>query len=814
MARDSYGPMGSVPEVTGGGTVGQRFGARATPDDFGAQVGEAQQEQGAMGLKLGQMQMERQTKYAEMATEAKVNDDFANKYAPAAADLRNAYDQLQGQDKIHGYDGYVKSLSALNSGFMKEARSPYEQQLWSGMLSKRLASETESAKGELVASQIDLSNRAATDKIKTEAGYAAANYNNPAIVEDAQRSIDATIALQHIDNGVDPNSDAGKSGIEVAQREARGQLATGMIQSAVTRGDINEAVKIRQKYGPEIPGHQQLAIDNTLHVQSMKQVGVYGAAAFKNGLPLPPVVGQPAAQVQAVVADTAQRDGIDPNHALTVAMIESNMGQDLGARGDIGQTGKGGDLGTQAKNMVTALKESQAIAQKALERIPEHWETYVCYQQGAGGGPALLRAAMDNPTAKAVDVLAPLYKDPKTAIDAIVHNGGNTTMTAGDFLAFIKRKYDANAARAQTEMPKTQETEQFGPEAPTLLAQKAPPTLGDAILKPHASTGETVQPATTPRSALLNFDAKMPQMIARANEIPNLSVRQAVLENIRQDRSQLASGAAGYSATLINSAQKLAVDPDFTSMDKVPPDLMAELLTEHPETLNYLENKAKQNLADKGGATTHDMKEYGPGMYGLMRDIASNKITSVTELMQHLPGRDGEGGDLTIAGFDKLKNYLIKDPQSAADTKMLDQTLKVVKRQVSGEDDALGFRDPKGEELFGSALPKVLQAWDDGKAKGLSTAELTDPKSTNWIGLAAQGLKRTPEQMNADMLAAADAVTPKKAQAAKDEGPRTMGAIMQDYYATNDLEKREALRKEALALGFIREDGPSAPIAE
>lgn len=832
--RDLYGSFGSVPDVSGGGQTGQRYGSRASGNDFGAQVGEALEKRGAAQVKIGDDQVQMQTKFAEEATEAKVNDDYANKYMPAAVELRNQYDQLQGQDKVHAYDGYVNSLRALNESYQKGAKSPYEQRLVSGVLGRHLASETESAKRELVTSQIEFNNKSAADKIMADTGYAVTNYNNPQVVDGAERSIDSTITLQHINNGIDPASPEGNALIEEAQRVARGGLATGMIKSAVSKGDINEANKIRERYGPVIPGFEQLSIDNLLHTENLKQVGMYGAQALKNGESIPEAGGYPPASVQAVVANTAQNNGVNPNHALTVAMIESNMGKNVGKRGDIGQTGKGGDLHEQAANMVTELKKSQDVAMKALGRTPEPWETYTCYQQGIGGGPALLKASTENPSARAVDVLAPLYKNPKLALDAIVNNGGNASMTSGDYLSFIKKKYDSNAARALCVDPQPGQVIQSGPEGTTLLAQKPAPTLGDNILAAHSNTGEVVQPASSPRGQLLNFDEKMPAMMARAQVIPNLAVRDAVIDNIKQERANLSSSATAYSSTLINQAQKLAVDPAFTSMTQVPPDLMSELVAEHPETLNYLERQADANLTKKGGGSTKDMQTYGPGIFDTMQRINSGEITTVKDLMKLLPDKDGNNGVITLAGLEKAQTLLSSDPNTKGDTEMKTQAFKVIKRQLSGQDDILGIPDPKGEELYARALPKLFQALEDGQTKGLTIAEMCDPSNPNWVGNAAAALKRTPEQMSLDMLGAADNLpatmtsaeeTAVAQEASKkpidttpfDEKPvRTFGNIYTEYRATNDLDKRLALMKEAKKLGLLekkqQDQKPLAPV--
>lgn len=808
--QDLYSTFGSVPSASGdsSATVGAYQTEHATPNDFGAQIGAAQEKFGDTGQKVGAENLALATDLARSSTEAKVNDDYANKYAPAAADLRNKYDQLQGQDKINGYDSYINGLQDLNRQFTSDQTAPYGQQLMSGLINRHVSGEIDGAKRELVQSQLQFSNQAAADKVMADSGYAAQNYNNPEIANQVAQSNDATIAIQHLDAGYDLSNPDHQAVVEDAQRTARGSMAVSMIDNALSRGDAAGANKLRAQYGDSIPGYQQLALDNTLHVENMRQTGVNGADAIKNGRPLPPVIGAPPAVVQAAVVDAAQTAGVEQNHALTVAYIESNMGRSVGTRGDIGQTGKGGDLNEQATNMATELKKSEAVASNALGRPAEPWEQYACYQQGEGGGPALLKAAQENPNAKAVDVLAPLYSKPKAAMDAVVNNGGNPTMSASDFLTFIKKRYDDNAARAECEIPSSQAAAQPDPVTGVATQEQAgPPNLAQALIAPHTDTGPVVQPAATPRQTLNNFDVKYPDMVARANAIPNLEVRQAVLKNINQQREILSNSSTAYSSQLLSKADQLAADPKFTDMNQVPSELSSLLLTEHPQTLTYLENKAKDNADRASGGVTKDMKEYGPGMFGLMRDIAGNKINNVTELMDHLPKADGTGGDLTIAGFEKLKGLLIKDPETAADTAMQTQAFKLIKRQLSGEDEVTGYKDPKGEELFSRAMPKLYKALDDGKEKGLTMGQMTDPSSKDWIGNSVQSLKRSPTQMAMDMgLAAAPGagVAPKV---------RDLTSIMKDYYATQDPAVRASLKQEAIERGFVRKDeGPSAPL--
>lgn len=810
--NDLYGTFGDVPSVLPSGGASY-LNVRANPEDFGGQVGGAVENLGGTTAKVGNESIQYQTELAQQATEAKVNDVYANQYAPAAADLRNQYDQLQGQDKIPGYQSYISGLQDLNKNFTGNTTSPYEKQLMGGLIDRHISGEIDGAKRELVQSQIQFSDRATADKVEADSGYAVSNFNNPGIANQVKDSNDATILMHYMNRGYDPNTPQHAAVIEQAQNEATGKMATGMIGRALATGDAQTANALRAQYAENIPGYQQLAIDNTLHAENMRQTGTNGASALRNGQPLPPTVGAPPAHVQAVVADTAQDAGIDPNHALTVAMIESNMGQNLGKRGDVGQTGKGGDLPTQASNMVDALKKSQTVADAALGRKSEPWEQYACYQQGAAGGPALLKASTDDPAAKAVDVLRPLYKNPKDAYAAIVNNGGNATMTAGDYLNFVHKKYDANAQRAMCEVSTPPPAEQSTPEGgQAAFTEPQPASLGQALMDPHQQTGEVVQPAANPHEMLMNFDQKFPAMLDRAQAIPNIQVRESVMRNLKQDRENLSYASQAFSSQLVNQAQNLAAKGTFTSMDQVPSDMAASLLEYHPETMRYLERSAQRNLDKASGGASEDMKKYGSGMFKLLQSVHDGSIQSTTELMKHLPS-DSSPGDLTLAGYDRLTKEFSKDPESKAEATMKSQAFKVIKGQLSGTDDGLGLKDPKGEELFLQAMPKLFQAIDDGKSKGLSAAQLYDPTSKDWIGNTVQGLRRSATQMSIDMMSN----TGDKPSAGAAKPSRTLEDIVRDAQDTNDPQQKEKLRQEAIHLGFIRDNtpvsSPEAPIS-
>lgn len=729
-AEDVYGSSGSIPSVENQGVSDAGVRVQARPEDFGSQIGQALSQSGNQAEDIG-------NHFAQMAAEAKVNDDYANRYVPAAAQLRSQYDSLRGQDKVSGYDGYISGLQNLNKQFTAAQPGYYGQKLMSSQIDRHVEGEIFGAKKELVTSQQQFSDQARYDAIRANNAEAAQNYNNPTLVNSYQTQNDNHILINHIDSGVDPNSEEGKSLISDAQKNSTGQMATGMIQTAFNRNDVASANALRANYANFIPGYQKLALDNTLHLQNMDITGKQATQALTSGKPLPEVIGAPPSQIQGLVANTAKANDIDPNSALAILRIESSNGQNLGSRGTLGQDkgSAGKPLGDQAQALCANLKAASNQATAALGRQVEPWETYTVYQQSASGGVALLKAAQESPNTNAVQVLSQFYKSPKDALSAINNNGGNSTMSVSDFVDHIKQVYTDNAKRANCDFSNTDNP-------------------GNSITNLHQTSGVTVQPASSPIQAQLNFEKKVPDIVNQINNIPNYDVRAGVMKAFNQEKQIHGDAATAYKNVLITQAGQLAADPKFTSIDQIPPEMHAALSADHPQTLDYMEKRAQVNLDKKSGNITKEVKEYGNRFYDLFNQVHAssddpNKINSVADLQKHV----GPNGDLTIAGYDRLSKEIAgkNTPEGDSEGIMKKNFLAMAKQEISGKDEMLGIRDPQGEENYQRFLTQALPAYEQGKAQGKNANELLNPDSKDYIGKSIPTFKRSIAQQMADM---------------------------------------------------------------
>lgn len=725
--NDEYGSFGSVPSVQAQGGIGARQNIQASAADFGGQIGQAISNAGEEGQQIS-------NHFAQMATEAKVNDDYANKYVPAAADLRNKFDMLQGQDKVTGYNDYIGGLQKLNKQFTSDQPGLLGQRSMSGLINRHIEGETFGARRELVESQKQFGYQSTFDMLNANNNMAAQNYNNPDLVNSVVEQNDNHILVQHIDAGHDPNNEQSQAYISQAQQDNTGKMAAGMITQAVNQGDTISANALRANYSNSLPGYVKNNIDNTLHTQNILQSSTANMKAISSGQPIPETIGAPASRVQAMVADTAKSSDVEPNNALAVLRIESSNGQNLGTRGTLGQDkGSAGlPIEDQAKALCDNLKTANTQAATALGRVAQPWEGYAVYQQGAGGGVALLKAQQDNPDAKAVDVIAPLYKNPKDALAAITNNGGNATMSVSDFMDHVKQVYDDNAKRADCD---------FGNAA----------TPGDAILKPHQDTGTAVQPAATPTDALYNFDKKAPDMLAKINALPNYEVRAGVMKAYNQTRQRYQDAASAYSANLTHEAAKLAADPKFTSVDQIPPDMRAALAVDHPQTLDYMEKRAQYNTDKGSGVNTKDMREYGSGFYDLFKRVHADssdpeKITSLADLQKHV----GSDGDITIAGYDKLTKELAgkNTPEGNSDGKAKKQFYDMAQKVINPFGKT-GTVD--NQQKFNDFYIQAEAAYNDGIKNGKTPAQLLTSSSNDYLGKLIEPYKPTRNTIASDM---------------------------------------------------------------
>lgn len=218
------------------------------------------------------------------------------------------------------------------------------------------------------------------------------------------------------------------------------------------------------------------------------------------------------------------------------------------------------------------------------------------------------------------------------------------------------------------------------------------------------------------------------------------------------------------------------------------------------EQKQHLFDVAKSDLS-KATAGGKEAAEYGSGFWQAYQQVHASAATpnGITDPSQ-LWSRGGPTGDLTLAGIDRLTKEIGSSRKTDGEGPLQTQMFKNIRGQLTGTNDGLGLKDPRGEEIFQKFMAQAFKAIDDGKAAGMTVQQLYNPDSPGYVGKIANGMKRNPAQWLADMNTANGGEAP-EAQ------PGAIGAA-----AGHSLEELEAEVKRRGLLNV--ENRPTLPQAE
>lgn len=230
---------------------------------------------------------------------------------------------------------------------------------------------------------------------------------------------------------------------------------------------------------------------------------------------------------------------------------------------------------------------------------------------------------------------------------------------------------------------------------------------------------------------------------------------QIAFDNDAKARSQLNEQAANQyvtrmltpSANLSTMAAEIANDPKLTSQTKLH---LTDALQKHGGT----------DLA-------HAPQTYGPGFWDAYQAVTKQpgqegRIADVNELYR----RAGPGGDLTLAGVEKLSHVMATNVKSVNDQAVNTSKtglMNYAKSQLSFEQDTgpIKIRDPKGEAIFNAQfIPKFLAAYDKWTKDGKDPWEFLTRENVDKF---VKGMRNKTE-MDMERLRATGDVAPEGAQ--------------------------------------------------
>lgn len=149
-------------------------------------------------------------------------------------------------------------------------------------------------------------------------------------------------------------------------------------------------------------------------------------------------------------------------------------------------------------------------------------------------------------------------------------------------------------------------------------------------------------------------------------------------------------------------------------------------------------------------------KTYGKEFYNLFQRIHApegdpNRITDPAVLYEHVRA----DGGLTITGMEKLRAEISgkRTPEGESEGMLKKQFFANAKGQISGSNEGMNLKDPKGDDLYQRFMAQALAEYDKGRKDGKSASALLNPDSPDYIGKSIATFKRPMSQWFADTVA-------------------------------------------------------------
>ena len=487
---------------------------------------------------------------------------------------------------------------------------------------------------------------------------------------------------------------------------------------------------------------RQDGLDLSASVLGRQQAVTSAAAATSITNPAQPVYRQAVTDIPGGMSTTALARTVQLESGGDAGIVNASGHKGLGqfSAATWAAFGGGGDP-TSSTDSINAIQRYAAANSKYLTPIlgrpPTDAELYLAHQQGPEGAAKLLA----NPNVSAATLIGE---------KAVTQNGGTAGMTAGQFTTMWAHKFNGTVPISATPSP-----------------QNIPANAPAPFVSPQAAAGEpapvSAAPAAPQANPLPGESLSDKASAYQAIEASNLSpqAKQYAYENVNR---QLAAQQIADDANTAQRKQQsdLAAGGYMTQILSAgpTPDLLAKIAQDPKltwETKESLTNAARGHAEESASGAT---AAYGPGFWKAYQQVSApagdpSRVSDVAAIL----GRAALGGDLTLAGAQKLVTVMGQNTRSTDDA----QTNVALKGLIDGEKSKMSFqqigdvqgpKDPKGEQIFETRfVPKVMGAYDQWIKAGKDPWQFLTQDNFDKL---ANGLRSPKEMALAKLQATGD----------------------------------------------------------
>lgn len=198
-----------------------------------------------------------------------------------------------------------------------------------------------------------------------------------------------------------------------------------------------------------------------------------------------------------------------------------------------------------------------------------------------------------------------------------------------------------------------------------------------------------------------------------------------------------------------NRTKKLQDDADDAQREAIKDDFLSKAssgsLSAHEIVRNeHLTSSEKEHFLREVKNNSLNMKSASnPTLFNdMVEQINSGKITSDEQILKKL------GNGLTYADVVHLRKELNSDSNdSGKQEKVFKKGLDDIAKGMLTKSNGMGFKDPEGDVQLQKWRIFAAQKFEEGKQKGLSITQMTDPDSKDFIGKDLGKFVKSQEQI-------------------------------------------------------------------
>jgi|GEM_PF-5348008 len=218
-----------------------------SPDDFGAQAGQAMQRLGGAVQQGGDVLMQQAVRLQELDNDAQAKNayvDYSNQMRDALFNPKTGYYALQGKDAVDAYQPTLDHLNQLRQQTMSGLANDQQRKLFDNIALKRTEIELDGMARHSAGQQRAYQDQSSDAVLQTNLSDAASYYNDDKRFGLAVRSGLAEISNHAADTGQPPELEA----------QRRSQFLSAAWKSRIDRMAIDDPVGARDLYQSQAMG--------------------------------------------------------------------------------------------------------------------------------------------------------------------------------------------------------------------------------------------------------------------------------------------------------------------------------------------------------------------------------------------------------------------------------------------------------------------------------------------------------------------------------------------------------------------------------